>query len=604
MALPETPLMMSYEMWEDSSNADVEVHLIPAPTLSINKVTQTTEAGHALGVTYQIQLTGKIVVNLGSPDASVDPIVEASMLGDSDNDWYHNSNYTTQSEPGQNIDPEDRIVSMIKKQQRILTLFNKRNTGKELKVWWPDKATPASTDWAMKIIPDKIGEVQFENNALHTMCNYTVTLEANRIYTQTGGSEVLMDDGELIGDDDSLYYDGVSYPTTLYIESAGESVDIQPEVKGIDSSNEIKYRFIVTHSITAKGKPVHSGDSVSAAAATATNPQNPRGQLTDTPEGGTNALCTVEPWQWAKIYFEKRKANFQASGGNLSDKTAYDRYWCYCVNTMLRGNVNTTNTDYSNQPVIGLDSASGYNEVTKSVVDEGNGSYTLTSTYIIADEGLQADETRSITISESNRSNLLEGRTNINISGVITGLSITSDPNERWSNAWSYFEIVEALFHSHAEQDINKTNFLHLKPISTTLTMNKAEGTISYNYNYNNRPAGCDSNELTRNVRISDSLPGQVIAEIPVLGRPEGPVLQDIGTFTSRKRNLTIEIEREPISYPNTLCDAAQLQKPTSIDVDSFKPSPASKVYKVRDVENWDPVAGQYSRNVQWTYEE
>ena len=86
---------------------------------------------------------------------------------------------------------------------------------------------------------------------------------------------------------------------------------------------------------------------------------------------------------------------------------------------------------------------------------------------------------------------------------------------------------------------------LNVIPISTSEAHNIQKGSISYNFQYDNKRNIC-TGVLSSNVTVETSFPTDVFAEAFVLGRALGPVLQDLGTITSAKKTIGIEVKVIP----------------------------------------------------------
>ena len=112
---------------------------------------------------------------------------------------------------------------------------------------------------------------------------------------------------------------------------------------------------------------------------------------------------------------------------------------------------------------------------------------------------------------------------------------------------------------------------------------------------------------MAENITINDTLPGDLIAQLTVLGRANGPLLQSIGTKSpALQRTLSIEA----VVAPSTGCTASFLldARPTG-DVDTLVSAieadltgSYSQVFRTSDSSSWNPKNGRFSQNVTWTY--
>ena len=167
---------------------------------------------------------------------------------------------------------------------------------------------------------------------------------------------------------------------------------------------------------------------------------------------------------------------------------------------------------------------------------------------------------------------------------------------------------------------------LNVIPISTSEAHNVQKGSISYNFQYDNKRNIC-TGVLSSNVTVETSFPTDVFAEAFVLGRALGPVLQDLGTVTSAKKTIGIEVKVIPprdidgYSMNNKSCPLfvkgniyqtitgiANSLKPygdqtTALGYDRDNINNKGQVYTSTDSENWNPIDGSYSIQLSYTYQ-
>lgn len=167
---------------------------------------------------------------------------------------------------------------------------------------------------------------------------------------------------------------------------------------------------------------------------------------------------------------------------------------------------------------------------------------------------------------------------------------------------------------------------LNIIPISTTETHNHRKGSVSYTYQFNNKP-NFITGVISSNISIDTNFPNDIFAEAFVLGRSLGPVLQDLGTISSAKKTINIEVNVIP---PKSI-DGFLMSKPecplftggyifTTITgiIESLKPygdqqaglgftnpriNDRGKVFVSSDSENWNPSQGKYSLQLSYVYQ-
>jgi hypothetical protein len=171
---------------------------------------------------------------------------------------------------------------------------------------------------------------------------------------------------------------------------------------------------------------------------------------------------------------------------------------------------------------------------------------------------------------------------------------------------------------------------LNSNPVSSSETHDPRKGIINYSYEFSNKFKYFDQT-LSENITITDSHPTDVINEAFVLGRRLGPVLQDLGTSTSAKKEINLEIMVPPptsikgffMSHPDcplyiggtlfssirTLLDQLKPygDRPTNVFGANGQRTPVTNdsgnLYVSSDTHSWEPTEGIYRRSVGWTYQ-
>jgi hypothetical protein len=103
-------------------------------------------------------------------------------------------------------------------------------------------------------------------------------------------------------------------------------------------------------------------------------------------------------------------------------------------------------------------------------------------------------------------------------------------------------------------------------PYSIQEGFNPSEGTITYNWTFNNRPLNLIPGSISESLSVEDSAAIPNIASIFVLGRKLGPILQDLGTVSAATRTVTFEVI---FPRPTGLRNIASLPIAHSVAVDS-----------------------------------
>lgn len=242
----------------------------------------------------------------------------------------------------------------------------------------------------------------------------------------------------------------------------------------------------------------------------------------------------------------------------------------------------------------------GYNHVRSENVDEMGGGYSVNETWIIA-SGAALEE---FTI--ENRTSLETGLNTVSINGTITGLEVRNSgdfsiTSTKYTNALAKFESIQSNLLTRAQSYANLGVSLNVEPLSLVIGKNPIAGVITYSTDYDDRPSRCFeslvANLKSETFTVSDFNPTDVFAVIPVLGRTEGPVLQDIGTVTEKKREVSVEL----VMKPSSSCSSEKPSVKEYIE-SNFKPT-GSCIFKHQDQESWSPTQGRYSIQLGWTYQ-
>jgi hypothetical protein len=157
------------------------------------------------------------------------------------------------------------------------------------------------------------------------------------------------------------------------------------------------------------------------------------------------------------------------------------------------------------------------------------------------------------------------------------------------------------------ETTSSKVLLLNPEPMSKSIGYNTNDGTASYALTYTNRPANCYTGALSESINLSRDNATPVHASLTILGRVNGPILQNIGTKTASTTSITIEaflipptgsgactgdlFKASPVYYEEVIDSA---EEKISGDFGTF--------YRTSDSQSWDPRQGRFTRNVAWIH--
>jgi hypothetical protein len=250
-----------------------------------------------------------------------------------------------------------------------------------------------------------------------------------------------------------------------------------------------------------------------------------------------------------------------------------------------------------------------YNYYISTNYDIQEGSYEAIENWIEASEPYITE--MSIEVSSDTSS-----VTTVRVQGQVQGLASGGNPTctdhisggNLYDNAVSGFGGTN--YYAIANSFVSST--LNSSLVSSTVGHDVAKGIISYSYEYNDRPfflsvTGTGIVLLSESVNLTDNRSADVFSENFVIGRNAGPVIQDLGTNTSPKRDLSVEAVVASKSGSLTFAVPSDLISAVDNLVREVHPTGATlgaTFAKVSsDSTSWSPSEGRYSRSISWTHQ-
>lgn len=253
-----------------------------------------------------------------------------------------------------------------------------------------------------------------------------------------------------------------------------------------------------------------------------------------------------------------------------------------------------------------------FNHVRQENTDELAGTYAVSETWLLSKGNTREDFT------VTSQTSIETGLTNVNVEGEVIGLDTRNSSyvitESKWTAALAKFNTLIAgnpnTIFTRAQNYSGIT--LNTSAISSSIGRNPITGRISYSYQYDTRPSTCITGALSERIVITDKNPTDVFAIIPIIGRTNGPILQDMNTTTERKRTVSIDVNVTPVNIcPNSASNVASLMNAspaTAVEVvinafESDLSSNYNQVFREDDTPSWEPRNGRYSRSVTWTFQ-
>lgn len=209
--------------------------------------------------------------------------------------------------------------------------------------------------------------------------------------------------------------------------------------------------------------------------------------------------------------------------------------------------------------------------------------------------------------------------TTITVNGSVFGLAAESDAGStvRFVKAsGAYFNTVKDLVRARALSIAPDDTCVGAKPIRTTLGYNIPNGVITYSQTFDNRHITDNANIVGEKISVNYKLAADVIAEIPIPGKPTGPILQDQETVTALEKNIKIQYT---MAQPDNDCDQLEAADFASLEsialaesdilinntsvahVRGEKPNKQG-VFKISDGYSFDRDTLVFSRDVTWKF--
>jgi len=275
------------------------------------------------------------------------------------------------------------------------------------------------------------------------------------------------------------------------------------------------------------------------------------------------------------------------------------------VTTITKNTLGLTNTDSSFSVLTNLGHTLtdyvAYDHVRTVNSNKAAGSYAVTDTWVLA-KGSTDKAVIDMEISVDNSN--VESANTVTLSGTVTGLeenaTTPSTTPAKYANALAAYKLLAAKFFEAAKAA--HVAYLNIEPdqplksteYSKNVSENEALGTITFSVSFNDKITK-NEDVIEDTLQVDDSGGTDVVAIIGVLLRAAGPVIQDMGTVTEKRKSVT---------YTAKLKTDKREDKPTFGKgiVDEYKPGGSSTSYLAGNSESWNETTGDYSVTREWVY--
>ena len=241
-----------------------------------------------------------------------------------------------------------------------------------------------------------------------------------------------------------------------------------------------------------------------------------------------------------------------------------------------------------------------FNHVRSKQLNELDGTFNVTETWVVTESGSNIFGTgNGVALEDYNTSvrTSLEGNTTISVEGSIEGLEnrdYGSTPGQytiirnKFDNALTYWAAISGRLFSRANTAAVGISVadINVFPLTKIIGYNPKQGTITYSYDFDDRPCNFIAGSRSEQIIISDDAPVDVFASLTVLGRARGPVMQSMNTVTSFKRTVNINVVMDPPTGCTSGILAASIAAAPTSDVNSLLCSFETELTNTYDSKN------------------
>jgi hypothetical protein len=250
--------------------------------------------------------------------------------------------------------------------------------------------------------------------------------------------------------------------------------------------------------------------------------------------------------------------------------------------------------------VVNGDNLQAFNYLRSNNINETNGTFGVVESWVCYNPNGEPPALHESTVDV--RNSQTDNITTVSVNGSVTGFEVRNTTTQallsnRYANAaGKWANNIKPYLHSVAQQFGGVT--LNAVPVNTQVGINELSGTITYNYEFNNRPGTYVPGAITESITVTTHNQAHVFATIPVLGRPMGPILQSANTLSAKRASISIEAQL----VANTGGGLSRAAPNTNSIVLSLMPV-GLMVFMEQDEESWNPMTGRYTRNTMFVWE-
>ena len=443
----------------------------PAPVYSISTEYVRSESNAVINVNHVITLTGTILPNRGNP-SSAGSFADLPAVGF----------YPTESI----VDNNDKFGSLIKKKAAIKQLFDSDH-----KTLLIEDTENSSRKIQCKPI---VTNVSFSAGVMVDKLDYTITLSTRDIDNYKINNPVV---------DMGLLDDVFTNPSNISDLKGIKSISIAPQIVNVEDDDHETFNVSLNVSVGCE-------------------------KFDNTSSGNAKA-----------VFGNAREIARRICPTDVNDKNTTNSYLVDIFDGSQAG------------------ALSNYELINQNITEGGDhlaGTYSMSYSALAIKEGSNDSHTVSddftVSFSKQNKTRGAQLGVNnvISINGTITGRRTRDQTKAATASAyWSTVlgngdldEIQERIFDNSPSigesDDYSFNNALaSLTARSSQVSFNKRAGTISYSFEFLDKGLALQGTPFAdADISITQNTAVQTIAAIPILGRTNGPIIQNINTPSSR----------------------------------------------------------------------
>lgn len=466
--------------------------IAPAPFVSIGNQIDRFEDGRVKKYTFTVTLKGRMLAYKGGVLANTST---ADLL-----------NQANQAPAV--VGPESRQAEIQKKIGQLQDLFRPKNplTGGEAPRL---QITPWDGSGANSTIScyPRVKSVDIPEGPFTDFFEYTITLEAD--FLKVGTNTIGLDNQDDVGVEESWTMEP---DEKLRKYKLTHQASAQAMTRWVDSANRVVNGYEIARKAVLK-------------------------KISSDPSLDDNTIYSQPPSAKLKLAGTAAGMSYFGLGGALTNAL-------------------------SEQPASGSDTVRAYDAVRTITVDEAGGKFSVSENWTIVDLATVNPDTLGATSGGSYIPALEEFTINIrdsaestlktaSIEGTITALR--RNQSGAFESPQNYYQFAKQKWDNVAANNYDiirqrvvavlGNEYLSTKPVQVSVGHNKVAGTITYSVEFNNKyfPAALAGAKFVE-INSTDNGGTPLFAAIDVLGRPLGPVFQDLGSTTKKTRDITAEV--------------------------------------------------------------